>query len=189
MSSPTYNWDRWQLGSPSEYLEWIYRMVKRENPKKILEIGLGPGASTVATILAAKDLLLEKNEIVLTTIDINPPVKTIERVEELLHPGDAWILIYGDSSEVMNTFNDRFDYIYIDGDHSEEGVFRDAQAAYPILAKDGVIIFDDAGAPEFTVGVNAGIKRSIENIRGIKEEFPDIDVINPNGPRIFRKCT
>lgn len=183
MSSPTYNWDRWQLGSPSEYLEWIYRMVTREGPpKSILEIGLGPGASTVATLLATEQDLIAVN-----TVDINPPPTTIQRVEELVHPAKRWNLIYGDSSEFMDSTPMKFDYIYIDGDHSEEGVFRDAVAAYRILSPGGVIVFDDAGAIEFTIGVNAGIKRAFENIKDLVEEFPDLDVINPNGPRVFRK--
>lgn len=187
MSSPTYNWDRWQLGSPSEYLEWIYRMVTREFPKSILEIGLGPGASTVATILATQE-----DKIPVTTIDINPPTKSIERVEELTHPGKRWNLVYGDSSQIMDTMKEQFDYIYIDGDHSEDGVYRDAIAAYRVLNSRGVIVFDDAGAKEFTVGVNAGIKRFLNFADGsygslLTEEFPDLDVINPNGPRVFRK--
>lgn len=185
MSSPTHNWDRWQLGSPSEYLEWIYRLITCEKPKFILEIGLGPGASTVATILATD---IDKTPI--TTIDINPPPPSIQRVEELTHPGHRWNLMYGDSSEVMEKLLHqglKFDYIYIDGDHSEEGVFRDATSAYPILLPGGIIVFDDAGAIEFTIGVNLGIARAFTSIKDLVEEFPDLDVINPNGPRIFRR--
>lgn len=182
MSSPSHNWDRWQLGSPSEYLEWIYRMVKKENPSSILEIGLGPGASTVATILATDD-----SHIPITTIDINPPPPSIQRVEELTHPGRRWNLMYGDSSEVMTSLTNHFDYIYIDGDHSEEGVFRDATAAYKLLLPGGVIIFDDAGAREFKEGVNAGISRAFKSITDLVEELPELDVINPNGPRVFRR--
>lgn len=193
MSSPTYNWDRWQLGFPSEYLEWIYRLVRRENPQSILEIGLGPGASTVATILATGDVPNPENKPIttpITTIDINPPPPSIKRVEELTHPGPRWNLVYGDSSERMEELygkGHKFDYIYIDGDHSEEGVYRDAVAAYSLLKRDGVLVFDDAGAPEFTVGVNAGIKRALSGFHDLNEFHPDLDVVNPNGPRVFRR--
>lgn len=185
MSSPTYNWDRWQLGSPSEYLEWIHRLVILKKPLSILEVGLGPGASTVSTLLATQE-----RGIVVNTIDINPPPRSIERVEELVHPGKRWNLMYGDSPTIMEMLPaESFDYIYIDGDHSEEGVYRDAVAAYALLAPGGTLVFDDAGAPEFTVGVNAGIKRALVGKKDLVEEFLDLDVINPNGPRVFRRLT
>lgn len=189
MSSPTYNWDRWQLGFASEYLEWIYRLIRKENPQSILEVGLGPGASTVAAILAVGDVPNPHNKpimTVVTTIDINPPPKSIERVEELTHPGKRWNLLYGDSSEVMERMTNRFDYVYIDGDHSEEGVYRDAVAGSRLVNPGGILIFDDAGAKEFIIGVNAGIKRWHDSSL-FKEEFPNLDVINPHGARVFRR--
>jgi hypothetical protein len=37
----------------------------------------------------------------------------------------------------------RFDFIYIDGDHSKKGVLFDFVNSWPLLRKDGIIIFDD----------------------------------------------
>ena len=44
------------------------------------------------------------------------------------------------------SFNDyRFDFIYIDGDHREEAVFRDGQFAFKVCQPGGYILFDDYG--------------------------------------------
>ena len=43
----------------------------------------------------------------------------------------------------LNAKHDRFDVIYIDGDHSAKGVMEDAVLSYPLLKKGGLMIFDD----------------------------------------------
>jgi hypothetical protein len=53
-----------------------------------------------------------------------------------LHPGD--------SSSILQTFPDEyFDFIYIDGDHSYEGVKRDIEAAKSKINNQGILIFND----------------------------------------------
>lgn len=50
----------------------------------------------------------------------------------------------GDSSTVIATFPDNyFDWIYIDGDHSYEGVKRDIEKAYPKVKENGLLVFND----------------------------------------------
>jgi predicted O-methyltransferase YrrM len=36
-----------------------------------------------------------------------------------------------------------YDFIYIDGDHTSDGVFKDAILSFPLLKQNGIIIFDD----------------------------------------------
>lgn len=43
----------------------------------------------------------------------------------------------------LNTQRTLFDVIYIDGDHSAKGVIEDAVLSFPLLKKDGLLIFDD----------------------------------------------
>lgn len=48
------------------------------------------------------------------------------------------------SSEVYEELRDyRFDFIYVDGDHTEEAVYKDAVLALNVCKKDGHILFDD----------------------------------------------
>lgn len=50
----------------------------------------------------------------------------------------------GDSSSILQDFPDcYFDFIYIDGDHSYQGVKRDIQAAKSKIKEQGILIFDD----------------------------------------------
>jgi len=50
----------------------------------------------------------------------------------------------GDSSEKLRVLPDQsFDWIYIDGDHSEEGVKRDIEAAARKIKPGGLMIFND----------------------------------------------
>lgn len=50
----------------------------------------------------------------------------------------------GLSAEVLSTFEDAtFDWIYIDADHSYDGVLGDARAAAPKLKSGGLLIFND----------------------------------------------
>lgn len=49
-----------------------------------------------------------------------------------------------DSSETMRSFPAKhFDFVYIDGDHSYEGVVRDIDASAEKAKDDGFLIFND----------------------------------------------
>jgi hypothetical protein len=51
--------------------------------------------------------------------------------------------IVGDSSTNLKKSRVKYDMIYIDGDHSYQGVKHDADVAVNCLADDGVLIFND----------------------------------------------
>jgi len=56
--------------------------------------------------------------------------------------------IKGWSQEVLPKLSggdDRFDVIYVDGDHSAAGVNRDCVLSWPLLAPGGIMIIDDYG--------------------------------------------
>lgn len=53
-------------------------------------------------------------------------------------------LHHGNSSVELAKFSDRyFDFIYIDGDHSHDGVQRDASVAIQKVKTDGILVFND----------------------------------------------
>jgi predicted O-methyltransferase YrrM len=79
----------------------------------------------------------------LHTIDIN---WSIFEKEKFLTDIETNILhIYeGDSVEVLSRFpNEYFDWIYIDADHSYEGVYRDIQCAAKKVKSNGILVFND----------------------------------------------
>jgi len=53
-------------------------------------------------------------------------------------------IIKGDSSEELRVFpKEYFDFIYVDGNHDEKAVIKDAIGSFRILKKGGIIAFDD----------------------------------------------
>jgi len=51
--------------------------------------------------------------------------------------------IKGDSTYVLPNLKEKYDFIYIDGDHTEKAVYRDAVNAWPLLKTQGILAFDD----------------------------------------------
>ena len=59
-------------------------------------------------------------------------------------PDDVVRLHQGDSASTLGTFPDEhFDWIYIDADHSYNGVNRDIDVAKRKVKRDGLLVFDD----------------------------------------------
>jgi hypothetical protein len=76
-------------------------------------------------------------------LDIAIREKLLERfADELIGP--TIMLHNGDSSTILSAFpDDHFDWIYIDGDHSYNGVKRDADVAVRKIKEDGFLFFND----------------------------------------------
>lgn len=47
------------------------------------------------------------------------------------------------SSLYLKQCNNKFDFIYIDGDHTSSGVYSDAVLSFPFLKNGGIMAFDD----------------------------------------------
>ena len=74
------------------------------------------------------------------------------------------VIIYRDYSDhVLPTLNKKnYDFIYIDGDHSEKGVYLDAINAYPLIKKEGIILFDDYNWQHKSQVTKNGIEKFIK---------------------------
>jgi len=52
--------------------------------------------------------------------------------------------LQGTSDDMIRQLeNDSVDFVYIDGDHSPEQVYKDACNMFPKMKKDGIMLFDD----------------------------------------------
>lgn len=138
------------------------------NIKNGLEIGSFEGASAVW-------LMDHRPKLTLACVDIFGPAfddvtgEYEQRFERnVAEYGKRIIKLKGKSTDVLPKLVQakRFDFIYIDGDHSYEGAKADAELAYPLLKKGGVMIFDDYDNEEF--GVRRAVDEFLEGAEGFK---------------------
>lgn len=144
------------------------RWLPLDQLKTGLEIGSFEGASAVWLMDHCPNLTL-------TCVDIFGPAfddvtgEYEQRFERnVAEYGDRIIKMKGKSADVLKTLPQRsqFDLIYIDGDHSYEGALIDAQLAFPLLKKGGILIFDDYNNPQF--GVFKAVNEFLEDADGFK---------------------
>lgn len=66
------------------------------------------------------------------------------------YPADRWTILRGESTNMASHVPDStLAFVYIDCDHSYDGVRRDIVAWYPKLASRGVIAFHDYAMPQY----------------------------------------
>jgi hypothetical protein len=116
----------------------LFEYYSDKSWKRGLEIGFAWSMSTRAFLDALP-------EATLLSLDMND---AMERAKSMKDYKDRWELKLGDSSTLMKELKEKFDYIYIDGDHTYEGVKKDLEQAPRLLTKNGQIICDDYGNAE-----------------------------------------
>ncbi len=129
----------------------LYRLVRERRPARTLEIGLAWGGSAVH-ILAA----LEANGEGLH-VAIDPYARTMWdgiAVTEIERLGLAALFTLLDQrSDVamppMIAAGERFDFIFIDGDHRYDGIMVDLHNAHRLASVGAIIAFDDAGSAPY----------------------------------------
>lgn len=132
----------------------LVELIEKERPKNILEIGTQKGGTLYfwINIESASQIIsidLEKDNL--------KPVKEGVEDKEL-------ILINGNShkeevfEKVQRKLNYKLDFLFIDGDHSYEGVKQDFETYSSLVTKNGLIAFHDivpaskkrvGGVPDF----------------------------------------
>ena len=68
--------------------------------------------------------------------------------------GDRCNIIRECSHEFLPTYNKKFDFIHIDGDHSTEGVYQDLLLCKGLLKPNGIMWMDDIELSSVKQGVN-----------------------------------
>lgn len=94
---------------------------------------------------------------------------------------DKIILKRGLSVDILPTLESIYDFIYVDGDHSEDAVWLDAIYSFRILRKEGIIVFDD-------YEWNTGKKSPKAAIDRFLQEYKDlIEIIDINNQVVIKK--
>jgi len=141
----------------------LYQIVRRLQPRRILEVGTHIGASTVALALAAQRNAGEGHPCRIDTVDI----------DDVNHPSEGHWVRYGaprspvdnlrslgldglveffaaDSREWLGGSHEPYDLIFLDGNHNPDCVYREVPLALSVLAPGGTIMLHDffpGGAP------------------------------------------
>ena len=132
----------------------LYCLLRALRPKRVLEIGTHIGASTAHIAAALRDNDDAAGE--LTTVDIVPvndpvarpweaegsrfaPAEIIERIGM----GARVRFVTQPSLSFLATADQRYDVIFLDGDHSPATVYRELPAALKCLAPNGVVLLHD----------------------------------------------
>lgn len=142
----TKDWFSQHIPSWTRHLE-----VFKGKPIKALEIGSFEGRSS----LWLMENILTNPKSKLTCVDIweNYPesdslgfqvVGSFEKFQDNLEEYlDRVKTIKGSSFEEVPKLKDTFDFIYVDGDHTEVGCWTDAVNSFEKLNVGGIMIFDD----------------------------------------------
>jgi predicted O-methyltransferase YrrM len=135
----------------------IYHLIRHFKPSSVLEVGTHIGASTVHIASAMQRNQAETGQdIRLVTVDIadvNDPVDKPWLRYGATHSPATMIREIGaepfvrfvnqPSLHFMHQCPERFDLIFLDGDHSASTVYREVPAALRLLNENGVILMHD----------------------------------------------
>lgn len=81
----------------------------------------------------------------------------ISRRQVILHEGDS-------STEMAKLPDALFDWIYIDGDHTFEGVVRDVREAKRLIKPNGFLVFNDYTNYSFLERMQYGVMRAVNDL-------------------------
>ena len=132
-------------------VEYFEKNLKRifDKPNICLEIGVWVGGASVWFL----EKLCKVKGSHLYMMDVTD-INTHDILKNNLAPYDNWTYITGRSDDSFQTFNHNgeteefLDFIYVDGNHSAEGAYRDAINSFRCLKSGGIICFDDYGPNE-----------------------------------------
>lgn len=137
----------------SEYSGLLYYIPKIEKVKNILEIGTGYCISTIPLAQAA----FENNGILVTIDNVDRTNKLKEYTPTLTNIIDYKIDSHEFSGvrKIISKLNIKtFDLIFIDGDHSYEGVKKDFEFYTTYLSDNGIVIMHDISLIQTDINVN-----------------------------------
>jgi predicted O-methyltransferase YrrM len=141
-----------------EEIKNLLLILDKVKPKVILEIGTGRGGTLFLFSYLAHE------EAILISVDLSQTIEKRILFRYIKKEKQKIYLIQGDSHNIETLRkikailrDNRVDFLFIDGDHSYEGVKKDFEMYSPLVRKGGIIAFHDIIPDYYT---RYGIKTS-----------------------------
>lgn len=117
-------------------------------PKRVMEIGSRTGLSLCQLLSGYIDTSMVRVVLFdLWSDGLSTPELIIKHLNHLGIHTEIIEFYQGDSRSTVPSFmeknTEKFDWILVDGDHSPEGAWTDLENAHQLVARGGVIVFDD----------------------------------------------
>lgn len=164
---------------PTERLT-LFALICGLRPARYLEIGSFKGGSALIVAAAMK---ASGNPGHMYCVEPDPHIAP----EHWALVADRAVLIEGFSPaallEAYKCADAPFDFVFIDGDHTAEGVYRDATGVFPYLANGAHLLFHDSHFPDVAEGLGQFYQEhsdvlidigSITRDASVQEDNPDI---------------
>ncbi len=116
-------------------LEKIKEILKKENPKRILEIGTAVGYSATCFAIFAENSVIDTIE-----IDEERAKEASENIEKIGVSNQINILV-GNAVDILPTLKEEYDIVFIDAAKSKYSIFL--EQALRLIKDDGIILADN----------------------------------------------
>ncbi len=124
-----------QISDIYAHLPTLYRLTLESDRKRILELGTRSGDSTLALLLAAKEIGGS-----LMSVDIEPCPEAQARVVEA-GLSDYWTFVLTD--DLALEWRDPIDHLFIDTSHRYEHTLEELRKYEPFVVPGGVVTLHD----------------------------------------------
>jgi predicted O-methyltransferase YrrM len=136
-----------------------------------LEIGAYDGGSSVSLTHFCDNFI---------TVDGNSPLRfDVNRLKQITnYEGISANSFNIETINYVKNFSPNgYDIIFIDGDHTYEGVKKDFENYYPLLNENGILFFHDIVDSEYHRSANCYVSKFWEEI---KNNFKYIEILDPD---------
>ncbi len=169
----------------------VFYLTRGLKPRLVLEVGTHVGASTLHLAVALERAEEEGVRPALTTVDIedvNDPASgpwkrkglamSPRQMIEAAGCGERVRFVVAGSLDFLDRCRERYDFIFLDGDHSARTVYQEIPRALRVLRRNGVILLHDYFPRNEPLWPGAGIEPgpflAVERLRA---EDPALEVL------------